>query len=77
MMTEVLKGKSVAEAEELFEQYHNLVTGKLNPEKDPHNLGKLTIFAGIWEYPSRIKCATLCWHAAKAAINNQKQASTE
>ena len=77
MMTEMLKGKSVEEAEELFEQYHNLVTGKLNPEKDSHKLGKLTIFSGIWEYPARVKCASLSWHTAKAALNNEDVISTE
>jgi nitrogen fixation protein NifU and related proteins len=77
MMTEILKGKSIVEAEELFEQYHQLVTGKLNPDKDPHKLGKLTIFSGIWEYPARVKCASLSWHTAKAALNNETEISTE
>ena len=77
MMTEVLKGKTVEEAEELFQQYHDLVTGKLNPEKDSHKLGKLTIFSGIWEYPARVKCASLSWHTTKAALNNEDVVSTE
>lgn len=77
MMTEMLKGKTVEQAEELFEQFHNLVTGKLNPEKDPHKLGKLTIFSGIWEYPARVKCASLSWHTTKAALNNESVVSTE
>ncbi|MCH2208647.1 MAG: SUF system NifU family Fe-S cluster assembly protein [Lentisphaerales bacterium] len=77
MMTETLKGKSVEEADELFEQFHKLVTGKLNPEKNSHQLGKLTIFSGIWEYPSRVKCASLSWHTTKAALNNEDVVSTE
>ena len=77
MMTEVLKGKTVEQAEELFDQYHDLVTGKLNPDKDSHELGKLTIFSGIWEYPARVKCASLSWHTTKAALNNEDVCSTE
>ena len=77
MMTEALKGKTKDDAEALFEQYHQLVTGKLDPNKYPHNLGKLTIFSGIWEYPARVKCASLSWHTAKAALNNEDVISTE
>jgi nitrogen fixation protein NifU and related proteins len=77
MMTEALKGKTKVYAEDLFEQYHKLVTGKLNPDTDPHHLGKLTIFSGIWEYPARVKCASLSWHTFNAAINNQEVVSTE
>ena len=77
MMTEILKGKKEEEARELFEQYHKLVTGKLDPEKDEHNLGKLTIFSGIWEYPARVKCASLSWHTAKAALDKEEVVSTE
>lgn len=77
MMTETLKGKKVDEAQLLFEQYHQLVTGKLNPEKEPNGLGKLKIFSGIWEYPARVKCASLSWHTVKAALDNEKVVSTE
>ena len=77
MMTEKLIGKSEAEAQELFDQFHQLVTGKLKPDGDEHNLGKLTIFSGIWEYPARVKCASLSWHTMKAALENEGQASTE
>lgn len=77
MMTEILKGKREEEARELFEQYHNLVTGKLDPEKNEHKLGKLTIFSGIWEYPARVKCASLSWHTVKAALDKEEVVSTE
>lgn len=77
MMTEILKGKKEEEARELFEQYHLLVTGKLDPEKEPHKLGKLTIFSGIWEYPARVKCASLSWHTVKAALDKEEVVSTE
>ncbi len=77
MMTETLKGKKVEEAQVLFEQYHQLVTGKLNPDKEPNGLGKLKIFSGIWEYPARVKCASLSWHTVKAALDNEKVVSTE
>lgn len=77
MMTETLKGKKEDEARELFEQYHNLVTGKLDPEKEANGLGKLKIFSGIWEYPARVKCASLSWHTVKAALDNEEVASTE
>ncbi len=77
MMTETLKGKKVDEAQVLFEQYHQLVTGKLNPDKEPNGLGKLKIFSGIWEYPARVKCASLSWHTVKAALDNEKVVSTE
>ena len=77
MMTETLKGKKEDEARELFEQYHLLVTGKLDPEKDANGLGKLKIFSGIWEYPARVECASLSWHTVKAALDNEEVASTE
>ena len=76
MMTEALKGKTEQEAKDLFEQYHLLVTGKLKPEEAKH-LGKLTIFAGVWEYPARVKCASLSWHTVKAALDNEEVTSTE
>jgi nitrogen fixation protein NifU and related proteins len=76
MMTEALKGKSEDDAQEMFEQYHQLVTGKLKAE-DAKHLGKLTIFSGVWEYPARVKCASLSWHTVKAALDKEEIASTE
>ncbi len=77
MMTTSLKGKSVNEAKTMFEQFHNLILGKLNPDKDPNILGKLSIFSGIWHYPARVKCASLAWHTIKGAMENVKTVSTE
>ncbi len=78
MMTESLKGKTMAEAEALFGKFHNLVTGKLPPGEGTEDLGKLAVFAGVQEFPIRVKCATLAWHTLRAAIeNSQKAVSTE
>ena len=68
LMTTAVKGKSLAEAERLFEGFHGLVTGT-NPPDDPKTaLGKLAIFAGVAEFPVRVKCATLAWHALHDAM---------
>jgi nitrogen fixation NifU-like protein len=77
MMTTTLKGKTVKEAKELFEQFHNLLIRKLDPDRDPNKLGKLTIFSNIWRYPARVKCASLCWHTMKGALAKEKTVSTE
>ncbi len=68
LMTEALKGKPVAEIEPLFERFHELVT---SDGAAPPGLGKLAVFAGVRDYPSRVKCATLAWHALKAALEGQ------
>src|SRR5580658_9165034 len=76
MMTQALKGKSTEEAEELFQKFHHVVTGKNGAES--HDLGKLAAFAGVSEYPVRVKCATLAWHALRAALEGEQHAvSTE
>lgn len=77
MMTQYLKGKSADEAKSIFEEFHNLITGKLDPQKDEHHLEKLAIFSGIWHFPSRVKCASLCWHTMKGAIDKEETVSTE
>lgn len=77
MMTEALKGKTEAEAEKLFTVFHDLVTGK-SERVDGDDLGKLAVFAGVRDYPVRVKCATLAWHTLKAALAQQEEAvSTE
>src|SRR4029079_17963159 len=69
MMTEALKGKTRAEAEALFERFHDLLTGKDSEKKpDTPELGKLAVFSGVREFPVRVKCATLPWHTLKAAL---------
>jgi len=77
MMTASLKGKTIDEAQELFEEFRQLVIGKLHPDRDSHTLGKLAIFSGIWQYPSRVKCAVLSWHAMNGALNKMQTVSTE
>jgi nitrogen fixation NifU-like protein len=77
MMTEKLKGKSLPEVQVAFDEFHKMVIGELDPEKQTHQLGKLQIFSGIWKYPSRVKCAALAWHAVNGAINNKETVSTE
>lgn len=69
LMTSHLKGKTVEEASVLFDEFHRLLIHQLDPEKDPHHLGKLKVFSGIWKYPARVKCASLAWHTLKAAIS--------
>jgi nitrogen fixation NifU-like protein len=77
MMTESVKGKSRAQAEALFESFHDLITGESTAPPDAPELGKLEVFSGVREYPVRIKCATLPWHAMKAALNGGATVSTE
>lgn len=66
LMTETLKGKTVAEARELFEKFHDMVTS--SPDTEAADLGKLSVLSGVREYPTRVKCASLAWHTAKAAL---------
>ncbi len=76
MMTQALKGKTTEEAEALFEKFHHVVTGKNGTQSE--GLGKLAAFAGVSEFPVRVKCATLAWHALHAALKGEQQAvSTE
>ena len=77
MMTQAVKGKSKEQAENLFNEFHSMVTGELNEETEENNLGNLKIFAGVREFPVRVKCATLPWHTLHAALNKEDQASTE
>jgi nitrogen fixation protein NifU and related proteins len=77
MMTQELRGKPVARARELIDAFQELLTGRHNSEKEPFNLGKLTVFQGVWQYPSRVKCAALCWHAVRSALDGATEASTE
>ena len=77
MMTQAVKGKSKEETEKLFNEFHSMVTGELNEETDENSLGNLKIFAGVREFPVRVKCATLPWHTLHAALNKEAQISTE
>jgi nitrogen fixation NifU-like protein len=77
MMTQVVKGKTREDAEVLFEEFHKMVTGELDVETDENKLGKLKIFAGVLEFPARVKCASLSWHTLHAALNDESEISTE
>ena len=77
LMTDAVKGKTVAEARALFERFHAMITSDTGtPAAD---LGKLSVFAGVREFPARIKCASLAWHTMKAAVASDTDApvSTE
>ena len=77
IMTETLKGKTRLEAEELFQTFHDLVTGR-QAQLDAPELGKLAVFSGVSEFPIRVKCATLSWHTLRAALNGEAEViSTE
>ena len=77
MMTQAVKGKTKAEAELLFDEFDRMAMGELDEENDPNNLGKLKIFAGVREFPARVKCATLSWHTMRAALEGEESATTE
>ncbi|UCG50860.1 MAG: SUF system NifU family Fe-S cluster assembly protein [Candidatus Latescibacterota bacterium] len=76
VMTEVLKGRPEAEAEKLFGEFHDLVTSDPDSMVDTDGLGKLAIFAGVREFPMRIKCATLAWHTMRAALRQSDDVVT-
>ena len=74
LMTEMIKGKTREEAENLFEEFHRMLT----TESAAAGLGKLTVLCGVREFPARVKCATLAWHTLHTALtNSQEQVSTE
>ena len=77
MMTQAVKGKSREEVEQLFGEFHRMVTGELDEEREENNLGRLKIFAGVREYPARVKCASLPWHTLHAALAGDGAATTE
>jgi nitrogen fixation protein NifU and related proteins len=78
MMTQSLKGKTKKQAEELFQHFHQVVTGQANGNGDHAELGKLAVFSGVSEFPMRVKCATLAWHTLEAALEGkQEEVSTE
>jgi nitrogen fixation NifU-like protein len=74
LMTEAVKGKSVAEVESLFEGFHHMLTGVA--DEQGVELGKLKVFEGVREYPVRVKCATLAWHTLNAAIGDEGEPVT-
>ncbi len=77
MMTATVKGKSRHDAETLIQEFRDMATGKLDPDQQPHHLGRLAVFAGVRDLPTRVKCAILPWHTLHAAFNAVASTSTE
>lgn len=77
IMTAELKGKTVEEAEKIFNQFHDMVTGKLTDEEEIESLGKLSVFQGVRDFPVRVKCASLAWHTMHAALHSETVVTTE
>jgi nitrogen fixation NifU-like protein len=77
LMTDAVKGKTITEARALFDQFHDMITS--DPGTPTADLGKLSVFSGVRDYPTRVKCASLAWHTMKAAVAHQGDApvSTE
>lgn len=73
LMTSILKGKTVEEAEKLFHKFHDLVTDKLGDNFSVDEFGKLAVFAGVREFPARVKCASLAWHTMMNALHNKSE----
>lgn len=78
LMTDAVKGKTLAQAHGLFEGFHRMVTSPTEAEPDVESMGKLAVLAGVREFPARVKCASLAWHTLNAAINAEAEpVSTE
>ena len=76
MMTTVVKGRSRTDSEQLVREFRDMATGKLDPS-DPNHLGRLSVFAGVRDLPTRVKCAILPWHTLHAALNSEGNVTTE
>jgi len=77
LLTDAVKGKTLAEADALFQKFHALVTGEGNhPQAEDPALGKLAVFSGVAEFPVRVKCATLAWHTLRSALKGEEKAVT-
>ncbi len=76
LMTTAVKGKTRAEAEELFGRFRSMVTSEHDSPVDEAALGKLTVFSGVREFPVRVKCATLAWHTLHAALEGEGEGVT-
>lgn len=76
MMTQALKGKTRAEAEALFERFHDLVTSGSDDASSREEMGKLAVFSGVVDFPTRVKCATLAWHTMRTALEGTQDSIT-
>ena len=82
MMTEIVRGKSEAEAKAIFQSFHDMCTADdydpaAHPEADAEAMERLEVMAGVHEFPMRVKCATLAWHTMNAAMTGSNNVSTE
>jgi nitrogen fixation NifU-like protein len=78
VMTLMMKGKSVHQAEQLFQDFHQLVKGEAKVDGEMERLGRMAAFSGVSEFPARVKCATLAWHTLRAALESKEETvSTE
>ena len=75
LMTDAVKGQPLTEVLDMFERFHRMVTTP--PDQTVENLGKLSVLAGVREFPVRVKCASLAWHTLKAALDRETTVSTE
>ncbi|MHC4549925.1 MAG: Fe-S cluster assembly sulfur transfer protein SufU [Planctomycetota bacterium] len=76
LMTQMLKGKTLAEMRALFDEFHGMVTGEVDGAPPTERLGKLAVFQGVCEFPTRVKCATLVWHTLRAALDRSGETVT-
>lgn len=77
LMTDFLKGKNINDSRVIYEEFHKMVLGEFNPDTQEHHLGKLKLFKGVQEFPSRIKCASLSWHTMVGALEKNVDVTTE
>ncbi len=77
LMTSFIKRKTVEEVRQIFDEFHKMILGEFDPNYRENNLGKLKVFLGVREFPSRTKCATLAWHTMIGALDGNKETSTE
>lgn len=77
LMASTVKGKTTTDADALFQRVHAMLTTPMDQQVDTEGLGKLKVFAGVREFPARVKCASLAWHTLKAALEGGGSASTE
>ncbi len=75
LMTDCVKGTPIADVRVLFERFHRMVTTP--PDQEVEDLGKLSVLAGVREFPVRVKCASLAWHTLKAALDRSEKTTTE
>ncbi len=77
LLTDAVKGKTIAEADALFARVHAMLTAPMDQAVDVESMGKLAVLSGVREFPVRVKCASLAWHTLKAALEGGGEAKTE